>query len=581
MKFKFVITIALAFLLLTSAVFGVPQEAAKADEKPVKCPKRVGVLVQDVKPATFKEFKRLKIAVLPGKVVDTATPFAGAVKTIEKAVGSEVKAGDVILKLDTAAIQYEIDEAQAQVKRWQRNLFKRERWKVRSPRAEAQAKGNIKKNQELVAEKEAQMSKCTITAPISGVITALKVKEGDRVSQDFDLFSISNTEKVIIPLGRFAEKVEQGQAVRVKIKELSKAFKGSVYKADESYIVIDNAMLEIKSGMMARFRVLMETHENVVVLAKARILKDDSGMFVYVVNGKLARKAMLKIGAVEKGRALIKDGLKTGDELIVAEVLKSKDGTLRDEFTCLDDAKKIKIMVMDEVKGKYVKRKKGAKSPAVPVMAKKKKPVEPKPEPEKVKKKEVKKKEIKKKPRRKLPPLPSDKKMKFRVGAHLVYTKMSNQDFEDVYGRMVSFGLNLSYFITDNIDIWLSYGSGKKEGVIPDFPEVALDFAYTPISIDLRYYFKRSPKFDFFAGLGLNHYSYEENISDELDLESVKDTAIGFNMLGGMYYNISANFSLQCLLRWNAVKKTIIEPAVDNELNLGGLELLFGITYGF
>lgn len=590
MKFKTVVSIALSFLILTSVLFAAPQEVAKADEKPVKCPKKVGVLVQEIKPAKFDEFKRIKSSVIPGKLEDVATPQNGAVKSVEKALGSEVILGDVVVILDDASIKHEIDNANAEIKRWKRNLWKRENWKVRSQRAEAQAKRMIEKNQELLAEKEAQLKQCSITAPISGVVSELKVKEGDHVSKDFVLLTISNMEKVLVPVMRFGDKIAEGQAFKVRIKELSKVFKGLGVKADKTYLVIDNPMMEIKKGMTAVFKLLYETHENVVVLAKARILKDDGGKFVYIASGNTAFKTKLKTGPVEKGRVLIKDGLKAGEEMIVAEVLKAKTGTLRDEITCLQDGKKIKIMVMDEVKGRYVKRKKGAKSPPVPVMARTKEPEkvkpevkpEAKPEVKPVKKKPVeeKPKKVKKPKKKKVKPLPGEHKVKFRIGAHLGYAKISNQDFEDVYGRMMSFGIDLSYFITDNIDIWASIATGKKTGEVPDFPEVGLEFSYVPLSIDVRYFFKRSPKFDIFAGLGLSYYRFEENITD-IDLESVSDTAIGFNMLGGAYYHITRSFSAQLMLRWSAVKKTITEPVVDNEVNLGGIELLFGFTFGF
>lgn len=587
MKFKTVVNIALTLLIFTSVAFAVPQETTKADEKPVKCPGKVGVLVQEIKPAVFEEFKNLNLTVIPGKLEDVATPQNGAVKSVEKALGSEVNAGDVLVILDDASIKHEITNAKAEIKRWKRILWQREHWKTRSPRAEAQAKRLIKKSEDLLAEKETQLKQCSITSPISGVVSQLKVKEGDHVSKDFILLTVSNMEKVLVPVTQYGDKVAEGQAFKVKIKELSKVFKGLGVKADKTYLVIDNPMMEIKKGMTAEFKLLFHTHQDAVVVAKARILKDDSGEFVYVVNGNNARKAMLKTGPVEQDRVLIKDGLKTGDEMIVAEVLKAKTGTLRDEIACLQDGKKIKIMVMDDAKGKYVKRKKGAKSPPVPVMAGKKEKTKAKPEtkqmPEKKKvvvKKAEKPEKIKQPKKKKIQPVPGQHKAKFRVGAHISYTKMTSQDFEDVYGRMMTFGIDLSYFITDKIDIWASVATGKKTGEVPDFPEVGLEFSYVPVSIDVRYFFKRGYKFDIFAGLGLNYYSFEEKISD-LELDNVSDSAVGFNMLGGAYYHLTRSFSAQIMLRWNAVKKTIEEPQVDNDVDLGGIELLFGFTFSF
>jgi opacity protein-like surface antigen len=351
--------------------------------------------------------------------------------------------------------------------------------------------------------------------------------------------------------------------------------------------VIDNPGKALQLGMNAAFKVLFTTHKDVVVLPKTKIKKDDSGAYVFVADGKTAKKVALEIGGMHKDMVWVKKGLKFGYEVIVSEILSAKAGTLKDELACVADGKKIKILVKDEVKGKYVKRKKGAAKMPVTSVAKKEAPkpkpvkVEPKKEKKaekKVEKKKVKKVAKKKKIKRRRIKV-EEKQSKFRIGLHGVYAKMSSQDFEDVYGRVVTVGLDLSYFITDKIDLWLSVATGKKTATLEDFPgDGDLEFKYMPVSFDVRYYFQRGPKFDFFAGAGLTYVNFE----DINPINNIKDSAIGFNLLGGAYYNVSNNIALQLALRWNSVTKTLdVEPAVDNDLDLGSIELLFGLSFSF
>ncbi|NIM15816.1 MAG: efflux RND transporter periplasmic adaptor subunit [Candidatus Aminicenantes bacterium] len=653
------------FTFTTVIVFGAEDTAAApgaAEQTVEKCPKTVKVLVEEIKGSMFLEFKDLEGEILPWKKDEFKSPIAGGIKKLEISVGSDVKAGDVVALIDDAPIKKEIALAKANISKWKRQLFRREHWKVRSERAELQAKRNIKKYTDLLAQKEEELKKNQVTSPVDGRIDVLKVNEGDFISKDFIMGTIVNIEKVRILLETYADKVTDGQKIKINIKELSKTVEGVVRKDAEgsTFIYIENSDKQILHGMTAQFRILFQEHKNAVVLPRGKILKDEAGHFVYVVNGKLARKAVLKIGPVENGRTLILKGLAIGDEMIVSEVLSAKQGTLKEKMICVSHDKKIKIMVMDEVKGRYVKMKKG-RPPVKPVVVKKEvvkkppaveikkeekkvkpepkpkpKPKKPKPTPKKVKPEEypkvkafitylqnnkdtlgyeklrkivledsiqvivycsaaardkllvvIHKFDVEKYGVVKVVPdkykvstffkrkvKPKTFLNKLRIGATLGFYKMSDTNFDEVYGSMTSFGFDISYLLSDNLDIWVYLGTSSKTSEI-DWHEEDLKFKFTPLSLDLRYHFKKNPQWGFFAGVGLNIYPFE----DTNPIEDVKDSATGFNVLGGAYYNITRNFSLQLILRYNTVKKEI--ENADNDLNMDSLEMLLGISVRF
>lgn len=446
--------------------------------------------------------------------------------------------------------------------------------------------------------------------------------------------------------------------------------------------------------MNTNFRTLFKEHQNVVVLPEEQFYKDDGGVFVYTAKDKYAEKSYLKTGPMEKGKVLILDGLAIGDEMIISEVLSAKEASLKDKLTCVKNNKKISVMVMDDVKGKFVKRKKGAKP--VPVkevkeeIAKKEIPVkkvEPIPvvkkeEPAKIEKKpeveivekpiapEVPKEEAKTKPegeyrkvdafidyltnnkdtlkyekfrvrttdgvmvvvvycnadcldklipiinkfrvkqyfveelkpdryqiesyfsagkkipervpgvikeprvRRVRPYAAAPSLPKLRIGAALGNHLMFDTNFKEVYGNMLAMGLDISYTISEKLDVWAYAGTSSKTTAV-DWAEQDLKFSFTPIILDLRYFFKRNQKWDFFAGAGLNIYSFK----DENPIEEVKDNAVGMNLLAGTYYHLTEKFLLHLALRFNIVKKAIEEA--DNDLNMNSAELLFGISYNF
>jgi RND family efflux transporter MFP subunit len=674
MKFKTVMSVALSLLLMTAVMFGSAAPAPQGEEgKDVKCPGKVGVLVEVVGTHNFSEFKTLENKILPASSSDFNSTVTGTVKSVGVSVGKEVKAGEIVLELDGGKLETELKDAEAKVKVWKKKLQQRRNWKVRSERAERNAEEIIKKNSEIVARNKEQLKNLTLTSPVNGIITEINVAAGDKLEPGTKLATVITLDQVKIKLTDYADKLSAGQSVSFKVKELSKEFTGTVAKDSDgdTFIVADNPGKNINSGMTANFRVLVEEHKDVVVLPEAKILKEGSDSVVYVANGKVAKRVVLKMGPAEKGMVLIKEGLSAGDELIVSAILSAKGGTLRDSLSCLEDNKKITVMVKHDAKDRYVKRKKGASKKPVSMTAEKK---EMKKEQKEEKKRVVVKKASGTEAHGKtegssdLPPqdvfanyltnnreslqynsfrrsakggmeviyiscdeaakdrilaimdkfkakevavtksgddfqveasftaaehseMAKSKSSKmrrprreraasnsrFRIGANLSYQKMSDSNFEDVYGRFVTVGADLSYMITDKLDVWLSAQTGSKSTAIPDFPEITLKFTLTPVALDLRYYFKRSSTWEFFGGAGLSYYTFKE----ENPIEEVSDNAVGFNILGGAYYNFTNNLAVQLLFRYNIVKKTIEEPQVDNELDLTSAELLFGISFRF
>lgn len=572
MKFKTIIILILSVLFAGPFMFGdMGADGAAADEtKPVKCPGRVKVVVEKVVPTIFPEHRVLEKRVLPSRDTEVKNGIAGVIKKIEKPIGSSVKTGDVILTIDTSKIEKEIADADAELKKWKRILFQREHWKVRSERAEVVAKRNRDAAQETLDKAQAKLALCTVTSPADGTVGTLNANEGDHVSEGFVVGNVVDVQQVKVALTTHADKVTDGQKIKIKLKELNTAVKGTVQKNDEgTFILMDNPEGKILVGMTANFKVLFKEHKDVVVLAKDKILKDDGGAFVYTVgpDPKRAAKNYLKAGPKEAGKWLILEGLAAGDEIIVAEILSAKEGTLKEGLLCLRDNKKIKILEKDPESGKFVKAKIARKK-----KVKEEKKVEEKKKEEKVEKK-VKKKKIKKKK-----PIVRERASerewfgKVRIGLSVSYYRMFDSVFETVYGRMLGFGLDLSYMVSDKMDVWVTGAVSSRKAEI-EWAVDPLEFKFTPISLDLRYFFKRGEKWDFFAGAGLSLYPFE----DINPIENVKDNAFGFNAVAGGYYHIAGRLSMHLILRFNMVKKAI--ENADNDLNMNSAELLFGLSY--
>ncbi len=563
MNLKTFLTLIFAFLIGTSILFGVAADEAKA----LKCPGKVNVLVSTVAPTSFVQYNTLNVALVPAKFQSLVSTVPCAIAKIQTAAGAEVKAGDVILELDSKDIKETIAKANLDIKKWQKVLSKKSTKKA----AQKEAAENLKNSQELLAQKQAQLKNGIFTATFDGFVEVMNVNEGDHISDGFLMATVVDATQVVAAIpATEADKLNAGQTVSVEIPELGKKLAGTVQKSDQAYLLIDNSGKQIKKGMHAVFSVAVKNHENVLVLSDSQILKDSTGYYIYTVNGKLARKTSITIGPVTHNMVLVSEGIANGDEVVSAEILDPKKGLLKEKITCLEDNKKIVIMEKHATANQYIARKKAAKPAAVvpeiapPVKAK---PVAAKPEV---------KKEVKKEKKNVYPVAPR-KVSKFAIGATINYSKM-NTNFDDVYGRLTGFGLDLSYTLTKALDIWLSASYATKKSTLEDFPETPMEFTLLPVSLDLRYFLKRGQKLDIYVGTGFTYYSFE----DISPLSEVKSSAIGINLVGGTYYHLSRHLSLHAAFRWSTAKKDIVaEPAPDFKLDLSGIDLLLGVSYGF
>ncbi len=147
---------------------------------------------------------------------------------------------------------------------------------------------------------EDQLAECTVTAPISGVVTAVNVKAGDSYmgSTIVTIEDISGFE-VTAEIDEYdISKVHVGQSVVMKVNGAGETeLKGTVTKVapratagvgDVTYTVtmsIDTACEALKMDMTAKLSIILESKDNVLTVPYDAVQTDEEGNFyVEVVN---------------------------------------------------------------------------------------------------------------------------------------------------------------------------------------------------------------------------------------------------------------------------------------------------------
>jgi membrane fusion protein (multidrug efflux system) len=287
--------------------------------------------------------------------------------------GSDVKAGDVLFRIDPGPYEAAYQSAQATVARAEANLaqanLKVQRYK---PLVETNAISKQEYDEALTAQKQAaadlaaakaaqqtarlNLGYATVTAPISGRIGRAQVTEGALVGQGeaTPLASIRQLDPIYVNLTQSSSEVLQlrraladGRLKRVG-KDQAKVTivmeDGSVYphpgkllfsdvSVDESSGAITlraevpNPDKMLLPGMYVRARIEQAVAENTITVPQQAVVRDPSGASVYVVgdDGKVALRPV-KTGSVEGSKWIISDGLKSGERVVVEGLQKVKPG---------------------------------------------------------------------------------------------------------------------------------------------------------------------------------------------------------------------------------------------------------------
>ena len=196
--------------------------------------------------------------------LETAVPFpsSGKVAEVYVSAGQSVKKGDVLFKLDAKTLNNTIAQKENDIQLAEKNL----------------------------KDKEDDLAKSTITTPISGIVTVLSVKNGEIVTNEKLIATITDTSKMQVTLAvdeLDINKVQVGQTTTVKIDDIeNKNFTGTVESIAQSgtttnnvttydVVVTINNPENVKIGMNANVTIAVQSKANVLTVPVEAITRKE------------------------------------------------------------------------------------------------------------------------------------------------------------------------------------------------------------------------------------------------------------------------------------------------------------------
>ena len=319
------------FLLINDkkAKLSEAQAKALADQRPP-----TNVVLLEVQPTVIRDRISFPGLIEAWTDLELLAKISGEVIAVPVVEGDTVTQGQVIARIDPADYRIALDKAEAAYRLALADLKRRQHLfqKALIPKSELEnAETSAKTAKAEMENAQLQLSRCTVTAPMSGVIRRLDAKVGlllnvadpiarileiDRVKAligipESDVDTVRNVDEVQLTIQALNNLVVKGR------KHVLASSPNNAARLYNLELAIPNPEGRLLPGMFVRGEIVKEVAENALSIPLYTVITRNGERFVYVEEDGLAKRRPVELGILEGWRVQVKKGLFPGDRVIV------------------------------------------------------------------------------------------------------------------------------------------------------------------------------------------------------------------------------------------------------------------------
>jgi len=289
------------------------------------------VEVTRIIPQLFNSYIDIQGKVDADENVTVNAEMPGKVSKVNVHLGDAVNAGQVLAELDSKVIQQGIAELQGGLD-LANTMYEKQKslWdqKIGTEVQFLTAKNQKESLEKKMATLQEQLKLSKIISPINGIVDAVDIKLGQATMPGLPAIRVVNmgSLKVKGEVGEsYLAKVKNGNDVIIILPDMQDTLKAKISYAAKVISPLNRTFLvtvnldgkkEYSPNMVAIMKIIDYSNPKALVVPVNAIQKTGEGDFVFVANGKNAKKARVKVGKIYKGNAEIIEGLKEGDGFI-------------------------------------------------------------------------------------------------------------------------------------------------------------------------------------------------------------------------------------------------------------------------
>ena len=295
------------------------------------------VAVATVTPARWPRSLTAVGSVSAVQDVIVTTEVPGQIESIRFESGGHVKAGDVLVTLDTSIDDAELAGLEASLKLAELQFTRAAKLRQERTMSESQYDEAAARRSEaiaLVRAKQAHIAKKTIRAPIAGTLGIRRIDLGDYLAPGAEIVSLQSLDTVFVDYRlpeRDLGRVRVGQRIDVRVEAYpDRSFSGEISAIDPAIDVatrmvrlrarVPNADGALRPGMFAEIDTHEEKVDDVLVVPVTAITYSPYGNSVYLVaatdGGLKVQRQQVETGETRDGLVAVSAGVAAGDRVV-------------------------------------------------------------------------------------------------------------------------------------------------------------------------------------------------------------------------------------------------------------------------
>ena len=321
-------------LFLASACGGNETETEPDIQKQTE--KTTPVSITALTPTEFNHYITVQGAVESDRTIVISPKTSATVESIKVRAGDRVKAGAVLAELDGEIIANQISGVETQLK-LARDLYQRQKnlreQNIGSEVEFLQAETQVEALESQLATLKEQFSYYTITAPISGTIDRVTLKQGETVNPGTTVFQLVNSDALKITAEvseAYITSIDRKDSVEITFPSLKTSIKKPldvvskvINSSNRTFMVevyVPELAGEVLPNMIAKLKINDVKLSDQVVVPINTVQNSAEGEFVFIAeqNGSTwkAIQKSVETGAAYGDWMVIKHGITPGSYLI-------------------------------------------------------------------------------------------------------------------------------------------------------------------------------------------------------------------------------------------------------------------------
>lgn len=338
-----IIVLVVVTLLITFTLISNKKEIDKNNTPVDRSHIPVTVSVATIQKMKSNDKLVLPAILQPNETATIAVGASGELMNLNIELGSKVRKGQVIGKVDTRAMQVQLNSLQLTVDKlkadYERNKALLEGNAISAVNVR-DSKYNYESNKLALDKLKQQISDANIVSPLNGIITDKKMVSGEFVGagspiatvvdvsklkavvyvSESDIYFLKKGQKATAHSRIFPEKELEGKITYIS----PNSDNNHRYKVE---VTMDGTNESFKAGTYIDVTFQLEIANEVLQLPKAALVNGLIDPYVFIANGKKAQKQTVELGREVGDYYVIKSGLKSGDKVITSGKINVTDGS--------------------------------------------------------------------------------------------------------------------------------------------------------------------------------------------------------------------------------------------------------------